>query len=151
MKRIQGWFWLTALVVTWWIPLPLLASVLITYSASHPRRWLLALAIASELLTALPLGIMTGVVFTPLLIRRWFFPKEALPTTSFLGVLLCITSVQYLLLGSIDMVGGVLREGASALARYMPYAPLSIGILTSTFTAFAFFSVRILLISPKTQ
>ncbi|MEK7556627.1 MAG: hypothetical protein AAB538_01490, partial [Patescibacteria group bacterium] len=131
-------------IATWWIPFVLLMAVILTYTATHPRRWLVVLAILGELLTALPLGIVSCVIFTPLLMQRLLPSEKSFPSFSLLGILFLTITVQYLILGSFDLGSAIVREGVGTAERYIPYLPLATGIVSATLAAFVLFSSRAL-------
>lgn len=142
MKRRAWWFWGTALLMGAWLPLPVLLAILIAYTVAKPKLWLVGLAVMSELLTALPFGILTVTIFLPLIVRRWTAPQEPTVTFSFLAVVIGIALGQYLILASFDISQLVWQKGFLELPRYVPWRYITAELLASAFTAFALLNAR---------
>ncbi len=96
----------TVLLITWrmryttfaWVPAPLFLSSLIAHTSKKPWRWLLGLALASELFSTLPFGIMTAAVLLPGGARRVARRIETDFSLWFFWYILAITGLQILTL-----------------------------------------------------
>lgn len=96
-----------AVLHTWWqknlvslFPLPLLLSTVLVWSAPAPRYALVVLALAGELWGALPPGVISLLVVTPLALRRLYPRLRPGVSFSFVGLLLLTVALQLLLLAS---------------------------------------------------
>lgn len=83
---------------------PVLVSLFMTYAARHPVRWLVFLAVAGELLTTLPLGVMTIIIFLPWVIR-YFYRRRKIDFSIFFFLILFGTSFLQAVVLSLALVG----------------------------------------------
>lgn len=142
MKSFRGWFWVLAGALCFFITPTIFLSLLFTYGTEKPKRWLILLSLVGELLTALPLGITTLVIFTPLIIRRFLKNAPPAATFTFLTILVGTVCVQYVLLAGFEVGSHVILSGAGQIWRFIPWWPTLAGAFLSSLATFALFALR---------
>lgn len=84
-------------------PAPVLSAIILTWTIPRAWRYLLVIAIFSELFTTLPLGILSLTIFMPLLIYFLRGRIEADISFSFLLIILLTVLLQFITLASYDI------------------------------------------------
>lgn len=121
-----------------WLPFPVVVATLLAFTVERPLRYLVGLALVSELLTALPGGIVTAAVLFPWAVRNAARRLERKASLSFLGVIMITVLGQVLILAAFDWAAGNAAGGwkTADLWRFAPWPAMLITWLASAGLAF---------------
>lgn len=114
-------------------PLPVLLPLLLAWIIPHPARYLVPLAIISELLTPQLPGVLTLTILTPLLIRRATPRRDVDISVRYVLTLAATVLLQLLILIAPDLIrASLLHNNPALLFVQLPWRPLLWATLTTT-------------------
>jgi hypothetical protein len=118
-------------------PAPVLLAVILTWSIPRAWRYLIVIAIVSELFTTLPLGILSLTIAMPLGVYLLRGRIEADISFSFLSLILVSVFLQFVVLTSFDVVHNYIAEGGQSIISVIPWRLLFSSWLITSAMAFA--------------
>lgn len=128
------------LLITWklrygtfaWVPIPVFLAALIAHTHSRPLPRLAILALVCELLGGLWIGLVSGAIFLPWLVKRLAWRMEVNLSLWFFGYILGVTSLQVAILSAAAWRGW----------QFFPWQPFLVSTLASAAAVFGFLVVH---------